>query len=541
MAEFILHNISLPIDTSSELAVDQVEKKLKKLGIFTATCSIHKRSVDMRKRNAPCFVYSVLVKTEYEDAKADEILKKNGFIKSAPDTVEFIRGNTPLNGRIGIIGFGPAGMFAALILALNGYKPVVFERGSDIDRRAADVDEFYRTRILNESSNIQFGAGGAGTFSDGKLLTRINDRYCRYVIKTLCRYGAPKSILTDAKPHVGTDNLRTVVKNIAAAITDNGGEILYNTTVTDITHTSDGVILKTDSGEHHCSCAILCPGHSARDTYKMILDKGALLQLKPFSVGVRIEHKRTDIEYGLYGDLKDKYPDILPHAEYALSDHFSGRGVYTFCMCPGGLVVPSSSECGGVVTNGMSYHARSGENSNSAIAVSVSPDDLDSDPMAGIEFQRQIEHAAFAAGGGDYSAPYQTVKGFLNGKLGSHFASTVPSYMDGGVKLCELRRLFPEFVTQNLKSGIISFDKKIKGFACDSAVLTAPETRTSAPVRIARDESGRCIGLQNIYPCGEGAGYAGGITSAAVDGLKTAIKLMERYKAYEDQSCCKRS
>ncbi len=532
MAEFIIHNLSFPITEGQESATNAVSSKLKRLGV-QATCTIYKRSVDMRKRNSPCFVYSVLIRTEQDSEKTITLLKKNGFIPSATDTVEFIQGNEPLKSRIGIIGFGPAGMFAALILSLYGYKPVVFERGADIDRRIADVDEFYKTRTLNEDSNIQFGAGGAGTFSDGKLLTRINDRYCRYVVKKLCEYGAPKSILTDAKPHVGTDKLRNVVKNIAKAITDNGGDILYNTTVHDIVQTGEGVILHTNHGEQLCSCAILCPGHSARDTYRMLLEKGALMQIKPFSVGVRIEHKRQAIEYGLYGDLKDKYPDILPHAEYALSDHFSGRGVYTFCMCPGGLVVPSSSEHGGVVTNGMSYHARSGQNSNSAIAVSVTPDDLGTDPLSGIEFQRKIEQAAFAAGGNNYSAPYQTVKGFLDGEAGSKYSSVVPSYMDGGVTLCDLGKLFPDFVTKCLRSGIISFDKKIQGFACDDAVLTAPETRTSAPVRIVRNENGCCIGLENIYPCGEGAGYAGGITSAAVDGLKTAIKIMERYRAYE--------
>ncbi len=533
MAEYVIHNISLPIDTPSEQALDTVKKKARSLGISDADFCIHKRSVDMRKRSNPCFVYSVLMSVSKTSEKLDVLLKKNGFIKSASDTVTFTRGNELPDGRIAVIGFGPAGMFAALLLAENGYRPIVFERGADVDRRVSDVDGFYKTKILNTNSNIQFGAGGAGTFSDGKLLTRINDPYCKYVLKTLCKYGAPASVLTDAKPHVGTDKLRCVVKNIANAVTENGGEIHYNTAVNSIESASNGVILSTDSERFFCSAVVLCPGHSARDTYEMLLSRGALMQLKPFSVGVRIEHKRTDIEYGLYGNLKDKYGDILPHAEYALSDHICGRGVYTFCMCPGGLVVPSSSEQGGVVTNGMSFHSRNGDNSNSAVAVSVTPNDLPSHPLSGVEFQRHIEQAAFRVAGSNYSAPYQTVGSLLSASAHKEYTSVIPTYMDGFVTQCDVGSLFPEFVTSTLKSGLNSFNKKIHGFSSPDAVITAPETRTSAPLRIMRDESRQCVGLNYVYPCGEGAGYAGGITSAAVDGLKTAVAVMERYKSYE--------
>ncbi len=533
MSEFILHNISLPLDTNEKQAIDIASKKVRALGISNATFSIHKRSIDVRKRNDPRFVYSVLL-TVPSGEKTEVLLKKNGFVGSADDKLDIKLGKEKLGGRIGIIGFGPAGMFAALTLASYGYRPIVFERGGDIDSRVDDVERFYRTHELNENSNIQFGAGGAGTFSDGKLLTRINDTYCRYILKCLCEHGAPASVMTDAKPHVGTDKLRGIVKSIASSIIKNGGEIHYNTAVKNIKASTDGAVLSTENGEFFCSAAVLCPGHSARDTYSMLLSNGADISVKPFSVGVRIEHRRYDIENALYGSLMAKYRDILPHAEYALSDHIRGRGVYTFCMCPGGLVVPSSSERGGVVTNGMSYHARNGDNSNSAVAVSVTPSDLPSHPLAGVELQRRIEQAAFTAAGCDYSAPYQTVGGFLSDGIEDKFSAVTPTYMHSSVKLCNISTLFPDFISSTLRAGLISFDKKIKGFASSTAVLTAPETRTSAPIRINRDGLHKCLGLDNVYPCGEGAGYAGGITSAAVDGLKTALKLMERYAPYED-------
>ncbi len=534
MSEYIIHNIILPLTEDSAKATDIAKKRLSRAGISPHSVCIYKRSVDMRRRSTPSFVYSVLVTVRDDSDKTADAMADLGFVRSASDCIEFTKGTERQNGRIGIVGFGPAGMFAALILAQNGYCPIVFERGGDIDSRVKSVDEFYKTHILNENCNIQFGAGGAGTFSDGKLLTRINDRYCRRVLSILHENGAPDSVLTDAKPHIGTDKLRDVVKNIAEKTVALGGRIYYNTTVTDITSRVDGAVVKTASGDFFCSSVILCPGHSARDTYEMLFSKGADMQVKPFSVGVRIEHRRQDIENALYGHIPSKYRDILPHAEYALSDRISGRGVYTFCMCPGGLVVPSSSECGGVVTNGMSYHSRSGVNSNSAVAVSVTASDIPTHPLSGIEFQRKIEQAAFVAGGGDYAAPYQTASAFISGTLGDAYSSVVPSYMDTSVKLCDIGSLFPDFITSTLRAGLVSFDKKIHGFASPSAVLTAPETRTSAPVRINRGENGMCMGLDNVYPCGEGAGYAGGITSAAVDGLKTAVKIMERFAPYEN-------
>ncbi|MDY4435460.1 MAG: hypothetical protein SPF08_09905, partial [Candidatus Flemingibacterium sp.] len=426
-----------------------------------------------------------------------------------------------------VIGMGPAGLFAAYLLAKNGYRPLIVDRGEPVDKRVASVERFRTDGVLDPESNIQFGAGGAGTFSDGKLVTRIHDPRCRFVLETLHAFGAPDGILTLAKPHIGTDILRVVVNRMLSEIERLGGSVRYRTRVTDLRETTDGcVAAKTVDGEILCGAAVLAIGHSARDTYRTLIDRGYAIEAKPISVGVRAEHLQQDIDRALYGSFAG-HPD-LGHAEYALSDTRRERGVYTFCMCPGGEVVAAASEEGGVVTNGMSRYARDGRNGNSAIAVSVLPEDIGKDWKKAIEFQRMIERSAFRAGGNDYSAPVETLGDFLSGKT-SRFTEpsrVVPTYMNGKYRLCDIGGIFPGFVTDMLKKGFRRFGGMIKGFDMPEAVLTGAETRTSSPVRIPRNDGFTTSKVGNLYPCGEGAGYAGGITSAAVDGIRTAIMVI---------------
>ena len=426
-----------------------------------------------------------------------------------------------------VVGMGPAGLFGALLLAENGYAPIIIDRGDCVAERAKKYETFCKLGILDTESNIQFGAGGAGTFSDGKLLTRVNDVKVGYVLRRLCDFGAPEEILTAAKPHVGTDLLLGIVDGILKRIEELGGRVLYRTRLDGIRHLPDGNIsVSTTRGDIVCSSVLLAIGHSSRDTYKMLLENGYAIQAKPFSVGVRIEHLRSRIDEALYGNMAGH--EKLGKGEYHLSDTSSGRGVYTFCMCPGGEVVAAASEEGGVVVNGMSRNARDGRNSNSAVAVSVFTSDYDGTPMGAIEFQRNIERAAFAEGGKDYCAPIQTVGSFL-GTGANKIGAVLPTYRDGKVREASVDRVLPSFVCDELRRGIVSFERKLSGFSSPDAILTAAETRTSAPVRILRTEELCALGKERIYPCGEGAGYAGGITSAAIDGIKVALKIMEQF------------
>ncbi|MBR5615940.1 MAG: hypothetical protein IKW66_03880, partial [Clostridia bacterium] len=382
-----------------------------------------------------------------------------------------------------------------------------------------------------------FGAGGAGTFSDGKLITRINDARCGYVLERLHEFGAPDEILTKAKPHIGTDILRDVVDRTLSRIAQCGGDVHYRTKLENLCENADGSLTaKTNRGDFVCGALVLALGHSARDTYRMLISHQFAIEPKPMSIGVRIEHLQADIDRALYGDYAGHA--ALGPAEYALSDTKGARGVYTFCMCPGGQVVAAASEIGGVVVNGMSHYARDGKNANCAVAVSVGVGDYE--PMennlalGAIEYQRTIEKAAFALGGGDYSAPIQTVGDFMAGIAKTEPSRIMPSYRNGVyVRVADVSRALPTYVTEGLRYGLSSFDRKIAGFAVSDAVLSAPETRTSAPVRILRDEQGRALGHERIYPCGEGAGYAGGITSAAVDGIKIALSVMAQYAPFE--------
>lgn len=536
---YVLDGLSISPFDSEEKVLKLATNKLRSAGISPSDyeLNIFKKSVDARKKDDVRLVYSVRVSEISDNAKNDESFKKLGARKLSDEELTVTVGNEKSEYRPLIVGMGPAGLFCALILAENGYRPIIIDRGDSIENRVASVERFYRERVLDAESNIQFGAGGAGTFSDGKLLTRINDPKCSYVIETLRRFGAPEEITVKAKPHIGTDVLRRVVDNMLIHIEELGGEVIYRCKLVDIIEKSDCVVAKTTKGDIPCSALVLALGHSARDTYKMLLERNFSVIAKPISVGVRIEHKRSFIEEALYGKLAGHAS--LGAAEYALSDTKGERGVYTFCMCPGGEVVAASSEEGGVVVNGMSHYARDGENSNSAVAVSVRTEDFEavegSLALGAIEFQRKIERAAFEKGGRDYSVPVQTVGDFMSGKCVTEPKVVMPSYMNGSFKVASMDDVLPSFVTESLRYGLGSFDKKIKGFAMSEALLSGAETRTSSPVRLLRGENLSAIGKANIYPCGEGAGYAGGITSAAVDGIKTALAIAERFSPAIDE------
>lgn len=427
------------------------------------------------------------------------------------------------------------GLFAAYTLARNGAKPILVEQGKCVEERIKDVEFFKQEGILNTLSNVQFGEGGAGTFSDGKLTTGVNDAYCNKVLELFYEFGAPESILYTSKPHIGTDNLINIVKNIRNEIVYMGGEVLFNTKFVDFDIKNDeiiGITLKNiESNEIYnmqTSNVILAIGHSARDTFEKLYEKNVNMKRKNFSVGVRIEHKQEMINRAQYGE-KTKLK--LPPAEYKLAYHGKERSCYTFCMCPGGEVVASSSEVNTIVTNGMSKFARDGENANSAVLVNIVPEDFEgSSPLAGIYFQKELEEKAFLLGGGNYNAPIQRVEDFFSNSRTNHIGSITPTYKPG-VTFSNLNDLLPNFVSETLKEGIKYFDTKLKGFADADAILTAVETRSSSPVTIVRNEFGQA-NIAGLYPCGEGAGYAGGIMTAAVDGIKCAIKIMENNKIY---------
>ena len=439
-------------------------------------------------------------------------------------------GSEPMTERPIVVGFGPGGMFAALLLAENGYRPVLIDRGASVSERVEEVERFYRDKKLNPATNIQFGAGGAGTFSDGKLVTRINDPNCNYVLRKLCEFGAPDDVLTKAKPHVGTDILRDVVTNILNKIEELGGTLMYKCRLDGIRRgAGNSVIASTTQGDISCGALVLALGHSARDTYAMLMNSGFSLLPKPFSVGVRVEHLQSNIDRAMYGNEAGN--PLLGHAEYSLSYTKGARGVYTFCMCPGGEVVAAASEEGGVVVNGMSRYARDGVNANAAVAVSVRPEAFGNDVTRAIAFQRSLEQSAYALGGGNYTAPIQTLGDFMQGVVSHEPSSVLPSYMNGNCRVADLTRVLPDFVAEELRTGFSAFDRQISGFADREAILTAVETRTSAPLTIGRTKALTAMNDDLIYPCGEGAGYAGGITSAAVDGIRVALEIMGRFSA----------
>ncbi len=518
----IINNIRGELNEKSESII---KKALKKVGINSDTVirnGIYKSSLDARKRNDIHFVYSVYAELSSSDAEKKISLSDVKHIEKNVFSPEISGKKT--SGKIIIAGFGPAGMFCGLVLAENGYNPIILERGEDADKRVESVKAYWSGGELNTESNVQFGEGGAGTFSDGKLTTRINDPLCRYVLERFVEFGAPEEILIKAKPHIGTDNLRKIVKSIRQRIIESGGEVNFSSRLDDIITENKRITKAVWNGnETEVSAVVAAIGHSARDTFKMLAEKQIFIEPKPFSVGVRIEHKQKDVNESLYG-IHSENP-LLPVGEYQLSHrNKNGRCVYTFCMCPGGHVVPAASEEKTIVTNGMSEFARDGENANAAIAVSVSPSDFGNGILDGVEFARTIEQNAFNITHGK-TAPATTVKGFLDGKPDIN-TSITPTY-DRGITACDFTKIFPTFVTDMLAEGINVYSRKMKCFGDKSALMTAPETRTSSPIKISRTENHNSLSLENLYPCGEGAGYAGGIMSAAVDGIKTALQIMK--------------
>ena len=534
--KLLIERIRTSIDSSDEMIVNKAKEKMKRAGIHTSTLHfrLYKKSIDARNRQDIRFECAVLAEGELSERALDQkVLARADARVLHEEEPNLVFGKDPISAAPVVVGMGPAGLFAALLLAQNGYAPILIDRGGSVAERTADVERFRNAGVLNTESNVQFGAGGAGTFSDGKLITRINDPLCNYVLKSLVAFGAPEDIRIKAKPHVGTDVLRVVVNNVLTEIERLGGQVVYHCRMDGIFECADKTLtVKTTKGDLRAGALLLAPGHSARDTYRYLIEENYAIEAKPMSVGVRVEHLQSDIDRALYGDFAG-HPNLGP-AEYALSDTKGERGVYTFCMCPGGEVVAAASEDGGLVVNGMSYHARNNSNANSAVAVSIRCEDYEKEegsaPLGAIAFQRRIERAAFEAGGKDYYAPVMAMRDFLDGTRSHTRGRVAPSYRDGKVREADFGTIFPSFVTDSLCYGFRSFGQKISGFDAPDTMLTAAETRTSAPVRILRNrETMTAVGHPLIYPCGEGAGYAGGITSAAVDGLRAAMALMSRY------------
>lgn len=519
LSMIIISNIKLSLDADlgDVYSIVASELKISKQDIISA--ELYRKSIDARDKCNVHFCVSIIAVLKNEK----QVLKRSK--KSAPFTKkEYVWKKAESNIRPVVIGFGPAGMFAALTLARAGLKPIVYERGADVDTRTADVQKFFSGGELNPESNVQFGEGGAGTFSDGKLNSGIKDIRCRTVLEVFHQFGAQRDILIDAKPHIGTDVLRTVVKNIRKQIIYLGGEVNFNSKLDGVFFENNSLVSISINGKKQtCNYLCLCIGHSARDTFKLLYNSGLEMTRKPFAMGVRIEHLQSEINKSLYGDFATHH--ALKSADYKLAVHLpSGRGVYTFCMCPGGEVINASSEIGGIAVNGMSNSRRDGVNANSALLVGINPEDFEGDNVfAGCELQAKIEQKAYSLAKG--AVPITTVGNFVFDKKAE--IVTVRPTVKPKFIFADLCDIYPDFITDSLKDGIIEMDKKINGFANPDAILTAPETRSSSPVRIIRNESGESTKFSGIYPCGEGAGYAGGIMSAAVDGMKSAEKIIE--------------
>ena len=517
-------NLKFPITSSFDEVFSACHKLAGLCKADIVSEKILKKSIDARRKEVN-FIYTVLIETEKKIKEKDNI--KSVEIK---EKIPLIQGNTPLCHRPVVVGFGPCGMFCALTLARMGYNPIVFERGADVDERTKKVNDFWSGGNLDTNTNVQFGEGGAGTFSDGKLTCRIGDERIDSVLSDFVRHGAPDDITYQALPHIGTDVLKLVVKSIREEIISLGGSVHFNTGVSDIV-IKDGELkslILSDGDEVFCDVAVFAIGHSARDTYKMLYRRGLLMTAKTFSVGFRCEHLQKDIDYALYGDYAGD--TRLGPASYKVSHRAGDVGCYSFCMCPGGTVVTASSEENMVAVNGMSNRARDNTNSNSAICINVGEKDFGKNPMSAIEFQRDLERKAYILGGSNYDSPVQTLGDYIDGRRTKKFGRVNPS-VTHGYKTADLNELFTPSFNALMKKSFYEFDKKISGFSNRDTILTGVETRTSAPVRILRNESFMSISVRGFIPAGEGAGYAGGIMSAAVDGIKCAEAIIKKYKA----------
>lgn len=514
-----IKNVKIFKDLSNQEVLNYVLKKNNLKLEDVQSWYIFKKSIDARDKKCVHYVYTL-------DIELKNKKKENKFEKVEKYQFPKIEVKRTSNIKPVIIGAGPAGLFAGLTLVENGIKPIILEQGADVEQRIKDVENFRKNGKLNILSNIQFGEGGAGTFSDGKLNTGNSSIYSRKVLEEFVRFGAPEEILYTAKPHIGTDNLVKVVKNIREYIKLKGGEVYFNEKVTDFEFKDNRIQAVICSKRIETDSVILAIGHSSRDTVKQLLDLGVNIQPKNFAIGVRIEHLQELINKSQYG-TETKLN--LPSADYKLVYHAkNGRTAYTFCMCPGGTVMASSSEENSIVTNGMSKFARDGINSNSALLVNVSTDDFDSkDPLGGMKFQEELEKKAFILGGENYNAPVQRVEDFLNNRTTIEFGKVKATY-EPGVKKANLNEILPNFVAETLKEAIMELDKKLEGFADPDALLTGVETRTSSAVQIVRNPETLTSNIVGIYPCGEGAGYAGGIMTAAIDGIKCSIKILTK-------------
>ena len=503
-----IDNVSLPVGAPEgeliKLVCKKAGMKLSRVKYF----KVLKKSVDARDKSDVKFVYSAEI----------------GYDEPVKEVISFPLCDTKK--RVIIVGFGPAGMFCALFLARVGFKPIVIERGKSVEERAKSVELFSKSGILDSESNVQFGEGGAGTFSDGKLNTGVSNPLIKTVLEEFVAHGAPEEIRYESKPHIGSDKLPATVKNIRLEIEKLGGKVLFNSKLEKFVYRSGKIVAaRVNGADIEADDVVLAIGHSARDTFCELFSEGVAMERKPFAMGLRIEHKREFIDEAQYGK---KFAKLLPAADYRLASHKSERGVFTFCMCPGGVVVPAASEAGGVVTNGMSLYARDGENSNSAVLCEIIPADFYDGVLGGVELQRKIERKAFELGGKDYSAPVQRLGDYFNGEASARLGSVKPTY--GRVTTADLNGIFPKIVNDCLKTGILDMNTKLKGFADGDAVLTGAETRSSSPIRITRDKDFISVSVPNLYPCGEGCGYAGGIMSAAVDGIKIAMAIAEKYR-----------
>lgn len=484
-----------------------IERAAKKLGVSFNEVRIVKKSIDARHKNNIKIIYSLDVKNNRERVYEKIETKKT----------------------VAVIGAGPAGLFSALTLCRHGVKPIIFERGDTVDNRTKAVEDFCNGKPLNVNCNVQFGEGGAGTFSDGKLNTGVTSTLISDILQDFVDFGAPDDILYLNKPHVGSDKLKSVVKNMRKTIESLGGTFNFKTTVDGFNFKNDKIVSVTANGnEYPVSAVILAIGHSARDTFERLYAKGVAMESKAFAVGLRVEQLQGVINADRYGKFKDF--KTLPPADYKLVSHASDRSVFTFCMCPGGEVMPAASEEGRLVVNGMSNYLRNGKNANSAVVAEVRKTDFPSQsPLAGVEFQRLLESRAYTLGGGDFCAPAELCSDFISGNAPTPLKGVYPTYRRG-FRLADLSKIFPSDVTESLKKGLYDMDGKIKGFASNGAVLTGVESRTSSPLRILRNENYESVSHKGLYPCGEGCGYAGGITSAALDGVKVANSIIEKFK-----------